>query len=593
MEFDILLILVIIFGAIVLFATEVISIDLTAMLVMVVLMITGLVSPEEGIAGFSNTATVTILALFILSAGLQSTGAVNLLGRYMIKVIGKSANRALIIILLVVGLLSAFINNTAVVVIFMPIIFRVAKFTSSSASRFLMPLSFAAMIGGACTVIGTSTNILVSDIYANTEGGSPFGIFEFSLIGFVIMLAFFLYMVLVGRHLINDRQKQDELTEQYKLKDYLTEVVITKGSPLAGLHLRETFLKKEIDAEILELRHKGRGGLWLPAKSELLREEDHILLKVNIDDILTIQNKAGIAITSRAEFGDDDLESAETTLLEVVVAPNSKVVRKKVHEVDFKTLYGAVPLAIRRRGTYLKERIGGVVLRFGDDVLLEARKENLGSFQRTFDFITLQEIDKPHYERQRLMLSVLITLGVVVTASLNLSPILVTSLAGCVLMFLTGCITIREAYRNVEWKIIFLLAGLIPLGTAINNTGAATLISENLYAFVGDFGPTAVIAILFAITSMLTSIMSNNATAILLAPIAIGTSLQMGIDPKAFLVTIMFAANTSFITPVGYQTNTLVYGPGNYRFGDFLKVGGFLTLIIWVIVTLMVSWLYL
>ena len=592
MSFEVILVLIIICGAIVLFATEVISIDLIAMVIMVVLMLTGLVTPAEGTSGFSNSATVTVLALLIISAGLQATGAVNLLGRYLIKLIGKSSRRALFVILVVAGILSAFINNTAVVVIFMPIIFRIAKFTRSSPSKFLMPLSFAAMVGGTCTVIGTSTNILVSDLYSQSNNGIGFGIFEFSAIGLACLIAFILYMEIIGDQIIGKRIQDDSLTDQYALKDYLTEIVITPGSQLAGQHILQTFLKEELDAEILELSHKD-GDVWLPSQREILREGDVILLKVNVDDILVIQDQPGVAIRSRGEFGDEDLISGETMLLEVVVAPNSKLVRKTVREIDFKTLYGAVPLAIRRRGTYLRNNIADTVLRFGDDILLEVRKDSVKGFKRNFDFIPMTEIERPVFDRTRLILSVLITFGVVFSAGIGLAPILVTSLTGCVLMFLTECITIREAYRSVEWKIIFLLAGLIPLGVAIQNSGAAELISDNLFLFLGDLSPVLVVGILFLFTSMLTSIMSNNATAILIAPIGIGLANQMGVDPRAFLIAIMFAASTSFITPVGYQTNTLIYGPGNYRFGDFFKVGGGLTIVILIVVTIMVSFMYL
>lgn len=591
MTFEIILVLAIVVGAIVLFATEIISIDLIALVIMVLLMLTGLVTPQEGISGFSNSATITVLALLILSAGLEATGAVNLLGRYLVKLIGKSSNRALLILLVVSASLSAFINNTAVVVIFMPIAFRIAKFTRSNPGRFLMPLSFAAMIGGTCTVIGTSTNILVSDLYSQSNQGVGFGIFEFSLIGVACLVAFTLYMIFIGDRIIGRGEPEDSLTDQYNIKDYLTEIVITPGSQLAGKNLQNTFLKEVLDAEILEVSHKD-GNVWLPSQREILREGDVILLKVNIDDILTIQDQPGVAIRSRGEFGDEDLISGETMLLEVVLAPNSKLVRKTVREIDFKTLYNAVPLAIRRRGTYLRNNISDTVLRFGDDILLEVRKDSVKSFRRNFDFIPMTEIEKPVYNRRKLILSVLITAGVVLSAALGLAPILVTSLTGCVLMFLTECIRIREAYGTVEWKIIFLLAGIIPLGVAIENSGAAALIANNLYAFLGDSSPVIVVGILFLLTSMLTSIMSNNATAILITPIGIGLAQQMGIEPKAFLLAIMFAASTSFITPVGYQTNTLVYGPGNYHFSDFFKVGGGLTLIILLVVTAMISILY-
>jgi di/tricarboxylate transporter len=399
-------------------------------------------------------------------------------------------------------------------------------------------------------------------------------------------------MYFIGDRLIGHRQQEDSLTDQYELKDYLTEIIITPGSSLAGQHISQSFLKVDLDAEILEVSHKD-GNVWLPSQREVLREGDQILLKVNVNDILVIQDQPGVAILSRGEFGDEDLISGETMLLEVVVAPNSKLVRRKVREIDFKTLYGAVPLAIRRRGTYLRDKIGDIVLRFGDDILLEVKKDSLKGFKRSFDFIPMSEIEKPVYNKRKLVLSVLITVGVVLAAALGWAPILVTSLTGCVLMFLFECITIREAYRSVEWKIIFLLAGLIPLGLAIENSGAAKLISDNLFTVLGQTSPTIVVAILFLFTSMLTSIMSNNATAILVAPIGIGLAQQMGVDPRAFLLSIMFAASTSFITPVGYQTNTLIYGPGNYRFSDFIKVGGGLTILLLIVTTFMIKIMYL
>ena len=280
-------------------------------------------------------------------------------------------------------------------------------------------------------------------------------------------------------------------------------------------------------------------------------------------------------------------------LFEAIVGPRSKLARQKVENIDFKGMFGAISLAIRRRGTDLKKQLSKVVLRFGDDILLEGRKDSVNTFNESDDFIVLQEVKHPHYNRRKMITSTVIILAVVLSAAVNLLDILVASLAGCAALFLTKCLTIREAYQRVEWKIIFLLACLIPLGTAIQKTGAGQMIADNLFVFLQGLSPMMIIAVLFIITSMLTSIMSNNATAILLAPIAISLAIKMGYDPKAFLLTVMFGASTSFITPVGYQTNTLIYGPGNYRFTDFLRVGGFLSIIVCAIVTLMVTWLYI
>ena len=590
MTLGIVIVVVIILIAIVLFVTEIVPVDTTSFLVMVLLMLSGVVTPEEGLAGFSNVGTISVFALLVLSLGLESTGAVSYFVNRVENYATQNELLNIVAISLVAGVLSAFLNNTAIVAIMLPVVVRLAHISNVSPSKLLMPLSFAAMAGGCVTIIGTSTNLIISGIHSEYYG-EPFTVFEFSLLGIVFFLIYLVYMAFVGRKLLPSSAKEENLTTQYEVDRYLTQVVVQKKSSLIGQQIGEDFHRK-YGIRVLEIIRED-GNVKIPSQIEEVRENDVLSIKCRIDSLMEMRFKLGLKIKRDVFLDDKELTSEETVLFEAVIGYNSYLLGKKIKYIDFRQLFNAVPLAVHRSGEALPTMISEVEIKFGDTILMEARRKNLEKFNASRDFIVIDKKKKPNYRNKHMWPAMCIILGVVVAASTSLLPLEVAGLTGCVLMFLSGCVSPRYVYRKMEWRIIFLLAGMIPLGIAVEKTGLSDLLVSNILMYFGDLGPRYLISGLFAFTVVLTSFMSNNATAILLAPIAITLAEQLGVNPKPFLLTIMFGASTSFLTPIGYQTNTLIYGPGKYRFTDYLKVGGLLTVLIWLAATFLIPRWYM
>ncbi|MFQ5579327.1 MAG: SLC13 family permease [Nitrospiria bacterium] len=569
--------------AVILFVAEVFPVDLVALMVMSTLLVSRIISPEEGISGFSNMATVTVGAMFVLSAGLYKTGALNFIGAYLAKVGKKNFWVALITMMLTIGGISAFVNNTAAVAIFMPIVLSVARDTKVSPSKLLMPLSFASMFGGVCTLIGTSTNILVDSI-AIRHGQPAFEMFEFSRLGLIIFCAGVLYMIFVGVRLIPGTRVSGDLTQEFGMGDYLTEIIILPEAKSIGLSLGGSPLIEDLDIDVLEAFRGGR-RLLLPSPGIILQEYDVLRVRCNVEKIKALQEREGIAIKSEIEWRDADLESAQAVLVEAVVAPNSMLEGRTLKKIRFRHRFGATALAIRHRGEIMHENLETTSLRAGDALLIEVKSDHLEQLKQHPAFVFISEVDLPDFRKRKIIPALTIIFTVVTTAATGFLPIVVSAVVGSVLLVLTGSITLEEAYEAVEWKVIFLLAGVLTLGIALEKTGAALLLSNVLVSGVGRWGPTALLSAVFFLTMMLTNVMSNNATAALLAPIAIGTAESIGLDPRPFLMAVMFAASLSFMSPVGYQTNTLIYGPGQYRFSDFVRVGTPLNILFWVLCT--------
>ena len=358
---DVTIVLLIVGFTLFMFIWEKIAIDITSLIAMALLMLTGVLTTKEGIAGFSNDATVTILFLFLLSAGLEKTGAVNLVGKAMIKYIGKNQKMAFVAVILVCGLISAFLNNTAVVIIFMPIVFKIAKFTNQSPSKLLMPLSFAAIMGGTLTLIGTSTNLVVNGVVVE-HGYEPFGMFEVTPTGLILFITFFLYMYFIGIKLIPARRSAESLTEDYDLKDFLTEIIIQPGSPFLGKRIFDTPLVTELSLEVVEISD-AKGTLWLPDDYELLEENDSVMVRGSASDIMLLKQMQGVTFKQTFDVDDIDLKSNETALIEVVIGPNSSLARSTFKEIDFRELYEAIPLAVRRQGEIIEGRLDEIELR--------------------------------------------------------------------------------------------------------------------------------------------------------------------------------------------------------------------------------------
>lgn len=586
MNFEMIFVFAVLLLAVFLFVTEKLPVDLVALLVMALLLVSGIVSPAEGVSGFSNTATITVGAMFILSAGLFKTGAVNFLGAFVNEIFKKNFWAAMLIVMVLVGVLSAFINNTPVIAIFLPILLGVAKETRISASKILMPVSFASMFGGVCTLIGTSTNILVSSI-AEKQGLPPFSMFEFAPLGLIMFAVGTAYMLLVGIRLIPERRGEGDLTENFALNEYLTEIVLLPSALSVGLEIKDAPLVHDLDIAILEIRREEE-TIHQPSAEIILLAGDVLLVRCDLEKIRALQEREGVRLKPQAKWGDESLTSEDYRLLEAVVDPNSALVGSTLKQKNFREKYGATVLAMRHRGRLLREKLSDTVLRAGDLLLLEIHRERLAGFKRSNDFIVTSEKQTVEFRRGKVVIAALIVAGVVLAASLKLAPIVVAAVVGAILLVLLGCLTLEEAYQAIEWKIIFLLAGVLSLGIALEKSGAARMISAQIVSSVGPFGLVALVSAFYLLTSLLTETMSNNATAVLLAPIAIATAAALGVNPQPFLVAVTFAASASFMTPVGYQTNTMIYGPGQYKFIDFVKVGTPLNIILWLLATVLI-----
>ncbi|HUP22552.1 MAG TPA: SLC13 family permease [Thermoanaerobaculia bacterium] len=578
MSWEIVLVLAILAGAVALFISERFPIDLVALLVLGTLLVFGLVTPEQGISGFSNPATVTVAAMFVLSAGLQKTGATAVIGRLLVRY-GRNHFTALVVVMATVGVLSAFINNTAAVAVFIPLVMVVANRRKIAASKLLIPLSSASQFGGVCTLIGTSTNLLVSAI-SERAGYGDFSMFEFSRMGLILFAAGTVYFLAFGRWLLPEREAQ-ELSATYPLGEYITELRIGAGSPLIGKSVRESRLGEEHDVTVLRLLH-GEEKTWAPLRQPM-QEGDVLLVRGELKELIGLRGSANLELNVEFELKDETLQPGDLRLVQALVAPDSRLVGHTLKDLDFRNRYKALVLAIQRRGETIRNKLNSVRLELGDALLIQAPEEQIPLLREDESFIVLDEVDEPAMRRHKVPIVIAIISVVVGLAALNVLPILVSAILGCLALVLTRSIDLEEAYHAIDWKVVFLLGGVLPLGIAMDTTGAARLISESAIGAVGDLGPIALLAVFYLMTAILTEAMSNNAAAVLLAPIAISTAQQTGIDPKPLLMAVTFAASTGFSTPVGYQTNTMIYNAGGYRYADFLRTGVPLNIIFWIL----------
>jgi di/tricarboxylate transporter len=584
-----LIVLVLLAGALALFVTERLPVELVSLLVLGLLLLVAAVGPATGwvdaakwitlpeaLSGFSNPAVVTVAAMLVLSAGLEKTGALATVGQVFIR-LGRHQTVLLTVMMLVVGVVSAFINNTATVAVFLPLVLLVCARHNLPPSRVLIPLSFASQFGGVCTLIGTSTNLLVSSI-SEKAGAGAFRLFEMSPLGVILLGVGGVYLLLASRWLLPDRRGV-QLTETYQLREYLTEVRVLRDSPLIGKTVMESQLGERHDVTVLEIL-RGDRRIWTPEDAQL-QAGDILLVRGKVANLMELRARTGLEIESEFKLKDETLANQELVLVEALVSPRSRLANRTLAEADFRWRYDAIVLALQRHGQVLREKLAGVRLEFGDALLLLLRRADLHRLRANDDIVVLSEVETPALRTGRALTALLIIGGAVALAALNVMPILVSAILGALGMVLARCLTLAQAYRAIDWKVVFLLAGVLPLGLALEKSGAARFFADHLLGWIGQFGPLVVLAALYFITAVLTEVMSNNAAAVLLAPIAISTATHLGVDPKPLLMAVTFAASTSFATPVGYQTNTMVYGAGGYRFTDFLKVGLPLNLIFW------------
>lgn len=586
MTIEITIVFVILVGAIILFSLEKMPVDLTAIVVMAALLTTGIITPGEAISGFSNPATITVGAMFVISAALNKTGALLFFGDITSRVFRYGFLFALFSTMIVVSLVSAFINNTPVVAVFIPILLKVAKDNGINPAKLLMPLSFASIFGGVCTLIGTSTNILVSSI-AVQYGQPAFGMFEFTRLGAIFLVIGIFYVVFIGVKLIPQRRIEDDLTQSFRMNDYLTDIVILPEAKSVSKRLIESPLIKELDLDVLYVLRKG-ARLLRPINTIFIEPGDVLRVRCDIQKIRAIQERVGVVLKSNLKIKQEDIEAVDILLVEAIIAPNSELEGQSLKSINFRYKFRATALALRHRGQLLHEAFATTRLSAGDALLIEVRKENYRHIKNNQNFVLVSDVDVPKYRKRKIIPAITIVAVVVTMATAGILPIMASALIGCILLVLVGCIKLDEAYQAIDWKVIFLLGGILSLGFALEKTGAAVLVSGFLINSLGGFGPVVVLAAIYLMTSILTESMSNNATAVLLAPIAINAAVTMGVDPRPFLIAIMFGSSASFMTPVGYQTNTMIYSVGQYRFTDFLKVGTPLNLIFWLVASLLI-----
>ncbi|MDR4988331.1 MAG: SLC13 family permease [Bacteroidales bacterium] len=597
MTLEIGIVLAVLLGAVIMFATERFPVDVVAIVAMSVLVVSGVITPSQGVSGFSNSATITVAFMFILSTALFKSGAVVNIGNKIAGLFKYNFWIGIFATMVTVGVISAFINNTPVVAIFIPILVGAAAQSKLSVAKMLMPLSFASMFGGVCTLIGTSTNILVSGIAADNNL-EPFSMFEMSRLGVIFFGVGLLYMMLIGIRLIPDRGLEEGLITKFGMGDYLTEIILLANAPSVGKTIAESPLVNKLDIDILEVNKKGQSFI-MPSGDLLLEEGDILKVRCNVEKIKTLKEREGIALKSDAKFKSlEDIKGTKkndekVVFVEAVIAPNSPFEGKSVKQLGFRQKYGATVLAIRHRGELMRDKVANTVLRAGDTLLIEVEKDHLPNLQQLElrgrnTFLIVTEVDLPEYRKDKMLTVVLTLVAVIALASFNVMPIMMAAIVGSMFLVLTRCITMEEAYLAIDWKVIFLLAGAISLGVALETSGAAALISAFLIGIVGSLGPVAIVSILYITTSLLTETMSNNASAVLLAPIAIAASVALEVDARPLLMAIAFAASSSFMTPVGYQTNTMIYGVGGYRFADFLRVGAPLNFIFWMLATFLI-----
>lgn len=580
----------IILVALVLFVLEPVPIDITAIGIIVVLVVLEpwtTIGPEAGVAGFSSPATITVLAMFILSEGVRRTGIVQRIGDWIVVVTRGDPRRQLAALVGLSGGSAGFVNNTPVVAIMIPMVMNIARRTHTSPSKLLIPVSFASMMGGTLTLIGTSTNILASDVSARLIG-EPFSMFEFTALGAIVLVTGSVYLLVVGHRLIPERiAPAEELTEEFAMADYLTEVVLRPESSLAGMTVEEAREAVDPDIDIVQVIRHGEAFIEPLARKEL-RDGDVLLVRTDRETLVELIDSEGVDLLPEVDPDDGDLEAAEPNrnLFEVVILPNTQLVGTTLANLNFRQRYDATVLAVRRGGEVIRRRMDEIALRGGDTLLVQATEDTIERLDRNRAFVVADEIVRPDYRREKLPVALGIVGSVVAVAALGVFPILITALAGVVAMVATGCLRPEEVYEAVNWNVIFLLAGVIPLGVAMERTGGAEWIAALVVAGSETLPPIAVLGVFYLLTALLTNVVSNNASVVLMIPVAVDVATTLGANPFAFVLAVTFAASTAFITPIGYQTNLMVYGPGGYSFTDFARVGTPLQLLLAVVTTL-------
>ncbi len=602
-SFDLWVVVIILITALVLFITEWVRMDVVALGVVVALMLSGVLTTAEGLSGFSNPAVLTIAALFIVGGGVLQTGLAGTIGYRILRIAGGSELRLTVVLMAAVALLSSFMSDTGTVAVLLPAVIILARSANISPGKLLIPLSFGALLGGAATLIGTPPNIITSEILAEA-GFAPFSFFDFTPMGLVLIVVGIAFMVLVGRRLLPDRRPKregqrvatpKELVDIYRLPDDLYRLRVRRGSDLVGMTVAGSHLRSEYKISVLEILRReaprqaiqfmqariseqtsaGRITL-IPDAKTLIQDDDILIVQADVDDVTHAAAVWNLGVQPATPVDENALISEEVGIAEVLLPPRSGLIGKTLVDIRFGSTYKLTVLGINRPGGPGVQDLKNTQLSFGDILLVQGAWRNilgLRSRQRDFVVIGQPESLSGAPNRQKAPLALLILVGMVVLMITNLTSVATASLLAALVMVLTGCLTMDEAYQSINWKSIILVAGMLPMSIALQKVALVDMAAESLTGYLGGFGPLAVMTGLFLITSGFTQVLSNTATTVVIAPIAMIAAQRLGVQPQAFLMAVAIAASMAFASPVASPVNTLVMGSGDYRFGDYLRAG--------------------
>ncbi len=584
MDIQIALVLGAVGAALVLFSIETIPVDVAALGIMLFLVLSGVLSPEQAFTGFGSEVVLMMLGLLVLVAALMRTGVTDIVGRVLLARSEAGEELILLGVMVIAVLVGAFMSNTTATAFFMPIVITVARRMKVSPAKFLMPLAFASILASSITLISTSTNIVVSGLMQDL-GLAPIGMLELAPVGIPIAVVGITYMFLLGRHLVPDRIPAEEI-QQISTRLYFTEVLIPPESALAGKSLRASALGSEMDLQVLRIM-RGSSQYVVPRASTKLEEGDVLLVEGPRRSILDVKEEASLEIRAEVKFPHQEIVPEEMGFTEVVVLPDSPLVGRTLQGLDFRDRYGLQVLAINRQGETLKRKMSTIRFQVGDVLVVQGREARIDALERQDLFRRLSLPDVSIKLRRRAPVALAIFGAVVLAGTFNLVSLPVAMLLGAVLVFATRCITPEEAYNRVSWTVLILIASMLALGTAMEVTGTAAFLADQIVRLAGGAGPAWLLSAFFGLTVLLTQPMSNQAAAAVVLPVAVRTADQLGLNPRSFAMMIALAASCSFLTPLE-PACLLVYGPGRYRFLDFLKVGALLTVLIYALCLLLV-----
>lgn len=586
---DLIITFVIIVIGVVLFVKDYFSIDTTSILIMAMFIVAGVLSPEEGFSGFNHPATLTLGCIFVVSGGIFSSGILDGLSDKIIKLAKIHYSMALVVFCTISGVFSAFINDAAVVALLLPIALTVCRETKITPSMLLMPISFAALFGGTCTLIGTSTNILVSS-YAKKYGIEEFGMFEFSQAALCLLAIGFVYIFLIGPILLpRNRGGSQEFTK--KAEAYITELFVEEDCEDIGKSLGKSLLVKDFSVTVLSILRNGVLKHNFGLDTNII-QGDILKIIAPPETMSNLLDHQGYSINGNKRMRAAEEEFKAYNLYEVIVPFGSSLSQNSLNGINFKKQYNASVIAIRQRGSTIFNKLAHVVLKEGDMLLILAQEEDIFNLESNKLIIRLSEYIKKRTNYKKAIPAILIGIGVVLSASLNLTSILISAMVGALLMVVLGILKAKEAYNAVEWKVIFMMAGVLSMGTALEKTGGATLIASFIQDTFGQYNAHLTLSLIYLVTFISTNLISSKATAALMTPVVISLSQAMQISERPLLVAVMFACSLTFMTPMSYPTNTMVYAPGNYKFNDFLKMGTPLNLIIWLAASFIIPYFF-